>query len=105
MASFSDKLTAELAARNMGRRTLAKLVAPDNVEQARRAIRRWADGTHKPSRANADSITDALGLERGALDSDDEEDVMAPLMREIGAAVLRNARSREALRTLLEVAS
>lgn len=74
MPRVSEKLTAELAARNMGYRTLAKLIDPENVEQARRSLRRWANGTHVPSRANRDAITDALGLDRGALEPDDEED-------------------------------
>jgi hypothetical protein len=74
MATFSDKLSAVLEERKMGNRTLAKLIDPDHVESARRSIRKWLSGQHQPNRASIDSVTDALGLERGALDPDDEEE-------------------------------
>lgn len=74
MSSFQEKLAAHLGAREMGFKTLARLIDPENVEQARRAVRRWAKGTHVPSQANRDAISDALGLERGSLDPDDEEE-------------------------------
>lgn len=74
----------------MGARTLARLVDPSNPEQARRAIRRWLQGTHTPTQASRDAVTDALGLERGALDPDDEEsarDVLLALYTQLGEAL------------------
>jgi hypothetical protein len=103
MATFQTKLAAELGERGMGYRTLAKLIDADNVETHRRSIRRWMTGVQQPSRASRNAVTDALGLERGSLDPDDEEDVMAPLMREVLAAAFGNdpdlrARFRAALK-------
>lgn len=83
MANFSDKLKAVLEERNMGHRTLAKAMAPTNVESSRRLIRKWMRG-QTPTRSSMDSVTDALGLERGALDPDDEEE---SLYRALLAAV------------------
>jgi hypothetical protein len=81
--SFSAKLAAVMASRQMGARTLAKLIDPANVEQARKSVRRWLRGT-QASQVNRDVITDALGLERGALDPDaEEESLNAALWREM----------------------
>lgn len=85
--SFSEKLRGEMDARNMGARTLARLIEPENIEQARKTVRRWLGGM-TPTQANRDKVTDALGLERGALDPDpDDEDLNVPLMRAIKAAL------------------
>lgn len=90
MTTFQTKLAAELASRGMGYRTLAKLIDPENVESHRRTIRRWMKGAQQPNRASLDSVTDALGLERGSLDPDpDEEDLLAPLMREVLVAAFQ----------------
>lgn len=85
--TFASKLRGELSARKMGARGLAKLLDPGNVEQARKSVRRWLTGKHVPNRASLDSITDALGLERRALDP--AEDLDRALMRE-----LRDTRER-----------
>jgi hypothetical protein len=74
MATFSDKLSAVLEERNMSNRGLAKLIDPENVESARRTIRKWLKGQQTATRASRDNVTDVLGLERGALDPDDEEE-------------------------------
>ena len=74
MAGFGEKLQAEMDARGMGARTLARLLDPGNVEQERRSIRRYLGGM-TPQARNRNRIEDALGLERGALEPDaDEED-------------------------------
>lgn len=99
MASFQTKLGVELEARNMGYRTLARLIDPDNVESARRAIRKWMKGVHTPTRASRDAVTDALGLERGALDPDDEEE---SLMRALMAGLQTEPIAVDALRRMLE---
>jgi len=65
----------------MSVRGLARLLGPTRIEQERRAIRRWLVG-QTPHRVNRDRVTDALGLERGALDPDDEEDRLAGLDRD-----------------------
>lgn len=85
----------------MGVRTLAKLIAPLDVESQRKTVRRWLKGT-KPTRASRDRVTDALGLERGTLDPDDdeEEDVFAPLMRAVRSA-LADEEVRDTLRRAL----
>lgn len=98
----SEKLAKVLADREMGYRTLAKLVDPEHVEQARRTIRRWANGT-QPTQANLDRLTDALELERGALDPDeDEESLMAPLTRAVIRVVSEDPDARAALRRMLD---
>lgn len=72
--SFAAKLAAVMDDRGMGARTLAKQLDPENVEQSRRTVRRWLNGTHTPTQASRDTLTDALGLDRGSLDPDDEEE-------------------------------
>jgi len=81
--TFAQKLQAELARRKAetghpwGARTVARLIVDRqptrDLEQTRRAVRRWLTGT-VPTQANRDEVTDALGLERGALDPDAEEE-------------------------------
>lgn len=85
----------------MGYRSLAKLLDQDNIESQRRSIRRWMKGT-APSRASMDSVTDALGLERGSLDPDEEEDLMGPLMRDVLASAFgSDPELRERVRRML----
>lgn len=85
----------------MGARTLAKLIDPTNVEQARKSVRRWLKGT-TATRASRDTITDALGLERRSLDPDPEEESLnSALYRE-----LRETREKfERIESLLDRAS
>ena len=84
MANFSDKLAAVLEERSLSNRALAKLIDPYNAESARRTIRKWRAGQQQPTQASIDSVTDALGLERGVLDPDDEDD---SLYRALVAAI------------------
>lgn len=79
--TFASKLRTEMARREMGARTLARLIDPTNVEQARRSVRRWVKGTHVPTQASRDQITAALGMERGSLDPDPDEDDEDPAVR------------------------
>lgn len=102
--SFSAKLAAAMQTREMGARTLARMIDPANVEQARKSVRRWLRGT-TASQANRDLITDALSLERGALDPDDEEDVMAPLMRDVFHAAFSDPELRDRFKRALDEAA
>ena len=78
--TFADKLRSELERREMGVRTLARQIDPRNPERTRRSLNKWLAGEHEPSQASRDSVTDALDLERGALDPD-ERDEDLPLSR------------------------
>ena len=81
----SHKLALLLEARDMGARSLAKLIAPHGVDDMRKNVRRWLTGT-TPNRASRDAITDALGVQRGAIEPDPEEESLnAALFREIRA--------------------
>lgn len=75
--TFAQKLRAELVARGMGVRTLARALDPDHIERQRRNVNKWLRGT-VPTQSSRDAVTDALGLERGSLDDDEEDD---PAMR------------------------
>lgn len=82
--TFAEKLQAELARRTaangqtQGARTVARLMVAANpsrdLEQTRRSIRRYLKGDHVPTQVLRDEITDALGMERGSLDPDAEEE-------------------------------
>lgn len=87
--TFADKLRTEIDRRHtpaapFGARTVARLIVNGNpgrdLEPTRRAIVRWLKGA-EPTQANRDLVTDALGIERGSLDADadEEED---PAMRQ-----------------------
>lgn len=94
--AYGRHLRAELNRQDVKVRELARRLRPDNPEQARRSIARWLtpepESAVVPGRASRDSVTDALGLERGSLDDDlDEEDadVYAPLARAVQELVRR----------------
>lgn len=74
--TFAEKLRNEMYAQGMGARTLARRLEPDNVEQARKTVRRWLAGT-RPNQASRDRVTDALGMRRGALNDDEDDEVAA----------------------------
>jgi hypothetical protein len=78
--TFSHKLAEAMAARQMGARTLGRLIDPDNVEQGRRSVRRWLRGTTATPASRA-LLCEALGLPEKSLDPD--EDVDQALMREL----------------------
>lgn len=84
--SFSEKLQQAMAAQELGARTLARRLDPDNVEQTRRAVRRWLRGT-TASRASRARLCVVLGLPEKSLDPDD--DMELELLRE-----LRETRAR-----------
>lgn len=71
--SFAQKLRAELDGRKMSVRALARRIDAGNVEQARRTVHRWLNGT-TPTQPNRDLVTDVLGMERGSLDPDPDEE-------------------------------
>lgn len=82
--SFGDKLGAELKARNMGARTLAKELSGrygGSVDVRRRTIIRWLRGA-TPVARNRRIVEDVLGMPRDSLrgdDEDEEEDIAPPM--------------------------
>ena len=92
--TFGQKLRAELTVRGMGVRTLARQINGENPERTRRALNKWIKDVHAPTRANRAVVTDALGMERGSLDPDDEEesDPVAALMLALRAFVRAELR-------------
>lgn len=111
--TFADKLRSELdrrtaeSGKQWGARTVARLMvdrsSTRDLEQTRRAVRRWLSGM-TPTQANRDEVTDALGLERGSLDPDaEEEDPVARATRLMNAA-LANGRIDDALRHMAVIA-
>lgn len=82
----------------MGVRTLARHIDPANPERARRALNKWLAGEHSPSRSSRHTVEDALGVERGTLDSDDEEesDPVADLLHALKAFVRAELRESAA---------
>lgn len=114
--SFAQKLRSELARRTaaagtqQGARTVARAMVATNpgrdLEQTRASVRRWLKGTHVPTQANRDEVTDALGLERGALDPDSEdEDAEAMLEAILNRRVRQAIREQERLRAKLAEAA
>lgn len=115
--TFAQKLQAELdrrtatSGKHQGARTVARLMVAKNpardLEQTRRAVRRWLNGT-VPTQANRDEVTDALGLERGSLDPDaEEEDPLAAEQEKARRRADRAMRAvdlNDALQLLAEIA-
>lgn len=89
--SFGAKLDAELTAREMKKRALARMLSArtgQDIETARRAIYKWIVEGVEPTAESRALVTDTLEMERGALDSDEEESRMYPhLVRQIRALV------------------
>lgn len=112
--SFGEKLRAELERRSetathrVGARTVARLIVARNpgrdLEQTRRAVIRWLKGSD-PTQPNRDLVTDALGMERGSLDPDpdEEEDPVARATRKMNEA-LAVGRIDEALQHMAVIA-
>ena len=89
-APFAAKLRAELDRKGWGIRRLAREIDPANPEPVRRQIHRHLSGAHAPSRVTRLRYCDALGIDRGALEDDEEEDSLsldALLTRRIEALV------------------
>jgi hypothetical protein len=95
MSTFAEKLERVIAERELTYRSCARLIDPDNTEVARRSLRKWLSGKHTPTQASIDRVTDALGLDRGALDPDDEEESLyAVLVANLNPEKLRRALER-----------
>lgn len=108
--TFAQKLRSELARRTaaagsqQGARTVARAMVAANpardLEQTRASVRRWLKGTHVPTQANRDEVTDALGMTRGSLDPDAEEEdaeamLEAILLRRVRQATREQIQLRE----------
>ncbi len=87
---FSQKLRAELNARDWGLRTLARAMAArenaqgnGRVESLRRQLKRYVTDANPvlPSAASRESIEDALGMERDSLKADEDDEEAAALLR------------------------
>jgi DNA-binding phage protein len=75
-ARLKQHMEVELGRTNW-RRSLAKQVAEQtgqNPENARRMLYKWIDEGVDPQPESRKAVTDALGLQAGALDPDDEEE-------------------------------
>ena len=77
--TFAAKLEAELAARKLGRRTLARRLSEarggrQSVDTLRRLLNKYAIGDHVPLAETRHEIEDAIGCERDSLKPDDDED-------------------------------
>jgi len=79
--AFGHKLQGILDSRGISRRGFAKLVDPENPEGVRRAVHRHLGGIHMPSRLTRRHYEQVLGLESGALETDDDEEA-DPALRE-----------------------
>ena len=74
--TFSNKLRVALDERGMGARTLARFLVREHggtLEGRRRSVVNWLQGGTATER-NRELVEDALGMERGSLASDEEED-------------------------------
>jgi transcriptional regulator with XRE-family HTH domain len=98
--TFGSKLHGLLKERQMGARTLAKLVADKHggsVEDRRRTIIRWLRGT-TPFVENRHMVEDVLEVPRDSLkgdDEDEESDPVASLLFELHRAIDALFASRE----------
>ena len=73
---FGRKLAAELERQNVSARELARRMKPHDPEAQRRSIARWLaplGSAPNPSPSSRRAAAEALGLEPGALDEDEEE--------------------------------
>jgi hypothetical protein len=101
---FGEKLKAEFESRNMGARTLARVLArregdtrPNAVENRRRAIIKWLQGA-TPIAENRHKVEDALELPRDSLKGDDEDEEADPMAITITIDYALLARAIEAAR-------
>lgn len=104
--TFGAKLHTLLHERNMGARTLAKLIARDHggsVENRRRAVQRWLRGG-VPVTENRHLIEDILDVPRDSLKGDDEDEESDPveaLLFELHRAIDALFASRENVKELV----
>lgn len=84
--SFRQKLRSELTQRGWGVRTLARTMAdregvPTRTESIRRQLKRYLSDSQpiNPTVATRRSIEEALGLERDALQSDEDDEESDPV--------------------------
>jgi transcriptional regulator with XRE-family HTH domain len=74
-SAFGEKLRTELERRDMSIRQFSRMLDPSKPEQARRSLAKWiAAGPPNPSKASRRLVAEALGLEPGHFDEDDEEE-------------------------------
>ncbi len=87
--STQQKLRAALAHREWGVRTLAREMAhtgdPNRIETIRGMLKRYLRATNpvNPSVATLHAMEDALGVERGSLQGDAEDEEAAELMADL----------------------
>jgi len=85
----------------MSIRKLARTLDPQNPEVARRNLARWIGGYNQPSRINRIAVAEALGLQREALLSadDEEDDPLVALMAALRRVVRDELSAREESRS------
>ena len=97
---FGDKLALELERQQVSRHDLARRLNPGEPENARRLIRKWIKGQHSPVRSSRVLVAEALGLESGHFDDEDEEedaemlDLLVALVSQIERRVVAAADRR-----------
>ncbi len=81
-STFAEQLRTELNRRGLGVRTLARMIAPENVNSTRVLIHKWLREEHSPSAASRVAVARALGLppEFFLDDDDDEEEESLPAL-------------------------
>lgn len=75
---FAPKLKTELVRQDVSVRELARRLRPADTEGARRDLNRYLHNGIVPSAGRRAEIEEALGMESGSLDEDEED----PSMRE-----------------------
>lgn len=102
--TFSTRLRAELDARNIGARTLARMIVAEHggtLEDRRRTIVRWLSGA-TPVKRNREIVEDVLGLSRDALRGDeDEEHLLSPVVLQLDVEALIRDLEARVVKTLL----
>lgn len=75
-------------------RALARRWRPETLEPARRSLHRYLDAKHLPSATIREELAEALGLdaERFLGDEDEEDDVVAELISEFVAVLVKRVR-------------
>jgi ribosome-binding protein aMBF1 (putative translation factor) len=72
--TYAEWLEKQMQERGLSRRALAKIWRPDDIESARRSIRRYLGGMFPQERVRRE-IADALGVaELGPAGADDAEE-------------------------------
>ena len=96
---FASRLRAAMSEQRVSVRELARRVSASehvSFETARTNLHRLMRAEHVPTRATRDSLTDALSLERGALDEDEEESLAAVPTNDLLAELFARANGAKA---------